>query len=48
VEAKIVERIKQLWELSYRNGAIAAHLQNEGYDLTEQRVGPATRSHRVN
>jgi hypothetical protein len=45
VEAKIVERIKQLWELSYRNGAIAAHLQNEGYDLTEQRVGVLRRKH---
>ena len=45
MEAKIVERIKQLWELSYRNGAIAAHLQNEGFDLNEQRVGVLRRKH---
>lgn len=45
MEAKIVERIKALWELSYRNGAIAAHLQNEGYDLTEQRVGVLRRKY---
>lgn len=45
MEANIVERIKQLWELSYRNGAIASHLQNEGFDLTEQRVGVLRRKY---
>jgi hypothetical protein len=31
--------------LSYRNGAIAAHLQNEGFELTEQRVGVLRRKY---
>lgn len=35
----MVERIKQLWELSYRSGEIAAIMQNEGFEISELRIG---------
>lgn len=44
-EAKIVERIRQLWELSYSNGAIAQIMRNEGFELTELRIGRLRRKH---
>jgi hypothetical protein len=44
-EAKYVERIKQLWELSYRNGAMASIMQNEGFDISELRIARLRRKH---
>jgi hypothetical protein len=45
VEAKIVERIKQLWELNYSSGDIARTMQDEGFDVSELRIGRFRRKH---
>lgn len=44
-EAKSVERIKQLWELSYRNGEIGVIMRNEGFDISEMRIARLRRKH---
>lgn len=46
-EARLVERIKQLWELNYNNGEMTAFLNSEGWDLTELRLGTLRRKHRL-
>jgi hypothetical protein len=46
-EARYVERIKQLWEQSYRSGEIAAIMHDEGFDISEQRISRLRRKHRL-
>lgn len=44
-EARYLERIKQLWEQSYRSGEIAAIMHDEGFDISEQRISRLRRKH---